>query len=155
MLHQALLESCTGSIAHNNMQGSGSWHAVSRNMRRARCATQTIPGFLTQFRGEVDMNEAAEPLESFKTFNEFFYRKLKPSARPIANPEHPDVLVSSADCRLMAYASVDDATRCWIKARCMRLGDDPPAEQTVSVAPHLGAQFELGECSRASGHYKG
>ena len=74
-----------------------------------------IPSFLTQFGGEVDMSEAAEPLESFKTFNEFFFRKLKPSARPIANPDHPDVLVSSADCRLMAYTSIDDATRCWIK----------------------------------------
>ena len=63
------------------------------------------------------MSEAAEPLEAFKTFNEFFFRKLKPSARPIASPEHPDVLVSAADCRLMAYVTVDDATRCWIKAR--------------------------------------
>ena len=80
-------------------------------------ATQTIPGFLKEFGGEVDMSEALEPTESFKTFNEFFFRKLKPSARPIASPEHPDVLVSAADCRLTAFTSVDDATRCWIKAR--------------------------------------
>ena len=89
------------------------------------------------------MNEAAEPLESFKTFNEFFFRKLKPSARPIANPEHPDVLVSSADCRLMAYATVDDATRCGIKARCMRLDDDPPAgkHRLPPLRPICGAQL--------------
>lgn len=61
------------------------------------------------------MSEAAEPVESYKTFNEFFYRKLKPGARPIAAADHPDVMVSGADCRLAAFNSVSDATRCWIK----------------------------------------
>ena len=83
---------------------------------------QNIPGFLKEFAGEVDMSEAAEPVESFKTFNDFFVRKLKPSARPIASPDHPEVLVSAADCRLTAWLSVDDATRCWIKARSLVLG---------------------------------
>ena len=85
------------------------------------------------------MNEAAEPLESFKTFNEFFYRKLKSSARPIANPEHPDVLVSSADCRLTAFTTVDDATRCWIKASFAL----PPLAYTVAVAGYLSRASTL------------
>jgi Phosphatidylserine decarboxylase len=42
-----------------------------------------------------------DPLDSFKTFNEFFYRKLKPGARPIAAPEEDSVIVSCADCRLV------------------------------------------------------
>ena len=46
---------------------------------------------------------------------QFFYRKLKPEARPIAQPQDMDVVVSAADCRLSAFATVDDATRCWIK----------------------------------------
>ncbi len=33
-------------------------------------AAQNIPNFLKTFSGEVDMSEAREPLESFKTFNE-------------------------------------------------------------------------------------
>jgi phosphatidylserine decarboxylase len=28
----------------------------------------------------LDMNEVADPIESFSNFNEFFYRKLKPEA---------------------------------------------------------------------------
>jgi Phosphatidylserine decarboxylase len=48
---------------------------------------------------------------------QFFYRKLKPEARPIAQPKDMDVVVSAADCRLSAFATVDDATRCWIKVR--------------------------------------
>lgn len=80
-------------------------------------SVKTIQSFLKEFGGDVDVSEAAEPVESYKTFNEFFYRKLKPGARPIAHPELPDVMVSAADCRLAAFTSVSDATRCWIKGK--------------------------------------
>lgn len=50
---------------------------------------------------------------------QFFYRKLKPSARPIAVAGAPDVAVSAADCRLSAFVTVTDATRCWIKVPCL------------------------------------
>jgi Phosphatidylserine decarboxylase len=69
--------------------------------------------------GEVDMSESLEPVESFKTFNEFFARRLKPEARPIAEPKDDDVVVSAADSRLTVFDSVSDATRFWIKvSRC-------------------------------------
>lgn len=35
---------------------------------------------------QLNMEESLEELETFKTFNEFFSRKLKPTARPIASP---------------------------------------------------------------------
>jgi Phosphatidylserine decarboxylase len=54
---------------------------------------------------------------STESFNEFFYRKLKPSARLIEKPDDPYRLVSAADCRFMAFTTVDDATRLWIKGR--------------------------------------
>ena len=44
--------------------------------------------------------EALDPdPASYKCFNDFFVRRLKPSARPIAAPDNPDVIVSAADCR--------------------------------------------------------
>jgi phosphatidylserine decarboxylase precursor len=69
-----------------------------------------------------------------ETFNQFFYRyvalhffllllltltrrKLKPSARPVELPDDPYRLVCGADCRFMAFESVNDATRLWIKGR--------------------------------------
>jgi phosphatidylserine decarboxylase precursor len=52
-----------------------------------------------------------------ETFNEFFYRKLKPDARPVEEPDNPYRLVSGADCRMMAFETVQDATRIWIKGR--------------------------------------
>ena len=35
----------------------------------------------------------------------------------MTNPEDPHTLVSGADCRMMAFSSIDEATRLWIKGR--------------------------------------
>ena len=48
-----------------------------------------------------------------RTFNEFFYRKLKPSARPPASPMDPTVICSAADCRLMVFNDVTAARTFW------------------------------------------
>ena len=65
----------------------------------------------------LDVSEILEPLDSFKSFNSFFYRKLKPDARPLADPHDEDTLVSAADCRMMAFPTTSEATRIWIKGR--------------------------------------
>ncbi|KAL7419358.1 phosphatidylserine decarboxylase [Cryptotrichosporon argae] len=70
----------------------------------------------------LDVTEIRDPLDSFKTFNEFFYRKLKPGARPIEEPDNPGRLVSAADCRMMAFESVTEATQIWIKGREFTVG---------------------------------
>ncbi|CAI9103963.1 OLC1v1002562C1 [Oldenlandia corymbosa var. corymbosa] len=66
---------------------------------------------------QINLEEAKYPLEHYKTFNEFFIRELKPGARPIAHLERSEVAVSAADCRLMAFKTVDDSLRFWIKGR--------------------------------------
>lgn len=48
---------------------------------------------------EIDMSEAVKDAGQFKTFNDFFTRKLRPEARPI--DFRPEVLVSPADGRLL------------------------------------------------------
>ncbi len=47
---------------------------------------------------DVDLADVAEPLDTFRTFNAFFTRALRPGARPI-DPD-PDVLVAPADSRV-------------------------------------------------------
>ncbi|KAI5116381.1 hypothetical protein M0805_005878 [Coniferiporia weirii] len=74
-----------------------------------------IPSFVQFHKLKVD--EILEPIDSFKTFNEFFYRKLRPDARPVEAPDDPTRLVSAADCRMMAFETVSEATRLWIKGR--------------------------------------
>ncbi|KAI0311126.1 phosphatidylserine decarboxylase-domain-containing protein [Amylostereum chailletii] len=74
-----------------------------------------IPSFI-EFHN-LKVNEILDPLDSFKNFNQFFYRKLKPEARPVEALDDPTRLVSAADCRLMAFESVTEATKLWIKGR--------------------------------------
>ncbi|CAH8313215.1 unnamed protein product [Eruca vesicaria subsp. sativa] len=50
---------------------------------------------------QINMAEVKYPLQHFKTFNEFFIRELKPSARPIAYMNRDDIAVCAAGCRLM------------------------------------------------------
>lgn len=74
-----------------------------------------IQGFVDTF--HINMEEAAQQVTEYETFNQFFYRKLKPSARPIAKPDDPKVAVQPADCRLMVFSSVSEATRLWVKGK--------------------------------------
>jgi len=54
----------------------------------------------------INLDELERPIESFNTFNEFFIRRLKPSARRI--DRNPASLISIADCRLSAYPIRED-----------------------------------------------
>lgn len=66
---------------------------------------------------QLNLSEVLLPLEEFKSFNEFFYRALKPGARPCASPENPKIIVSPADCRSVVFNTIDNATKIWIKGR--------------------------------------
>ncbi|KAK4462040.1 phosphatidylserine decarboxylase-domain-containing protein [Cladorrhinum samala] len=74
-----------------------------------------IPKFIA-FHG-LDLTEVLLPLDEFKSFNEFFYRALKPGARPVSAPNNPKIVVSPADCRSVVFNSVDQATNVWVKGR--------------------------------------
>ena len=63
------------------------------------------------------MSEVLKPIEEFRNFNEFFYRELKPDARPASAPNNPRIIVSPADCRSVVFNSINDATRIWVKGR--------------------------------------
>eukprot|EP01135_Chromosphaera_perkinsii_P011756 Nk52_evm2s2496 gene=Nk52_evmTU2s2496 len=53
-------------------------------------------------------------VQEFRTFNEFFYRKLKPGARVLASPD-PKNAICPADCRCVVYPSVERCTEFWVK----------------------------------------
>ncbi|KAH6642283.1 phosphatidylserine decarboxylase-domain-containing protein, partial [Boeremia exigua] len=66
---------------------------------------------------QLDMGEVLLPISQFKNFNEFFYRALKPGARPCSAPEDPRVIVSPADCRSVVFNTIDQAQSIWVKGR--------------------------------------
>ena len=53
---------------------------------------------------QIDMGDVLRPLHAFETFNDFFIRQLKPTARPIDT--HPDAVVSPADGKVLAFAGL-------------------------------------------------
>jgi phosphatidylserine decarboxylase len=66
---------------------------------------------------QLDMSEVLLPIEQFKSFNEFFYRQLKPDARPCSAPENPRIIVSPADSRSVVFNQLSVATKIWVKGR--------------------------------------
>ncbi|AJQ97183.1 phosphatidylserine decarboxylase [Gynuella sunshinyii] len=58
-----------------------------------------IPHFAETF--GVDILEAEKPLDQYQSLDEFFSRRLKPTARPLC--QDPLALISPADGRVLAY----------------------------------------------------
>ena len=74
-----------------------------------------IEGFIQFHR--LDMSEVLVSTDQFRNFNQFFYRELKPDARPCSAPDNPKIIVSPADCRSVVFDTMDDATNIWVKGR--------------------------------------
>ena len=66
---------------------------------------------------QLNMDEVLLPIDQYKNFNEFFYRKLKPDARPCSAPENPRIVVSPADSRSVVFNTIRSAQTIWIKGR--------------------------------------
>lgn len=73
-------------------------------------STKKIHSFVTQL--NIDMSESVKPISKFTSFNDFFYRKLKPEARPINNG-----LVSPGDGKLLAFKAVAEVNTFFIKGQ--------------------------------------
>ncbi|KDR80563.1 hypothetical protein GALMADRAFT_222161 [Galerina marginata CBS 339.88] len=79
-------------------------------------SVESIPSFIEAYSIQVD--ELLEPdISKYRNFNEFFFRKLRPDARPIQNEHDKNVICSAADCRLTVFVSVDVAKAFWVKGR--------------------------------------
>jgi len=95
---------------------------------------------------KLDTDEILLPLTEFKTFNEFFFRRLKPSARLCPTLADPSVAVSPADCRLMVFQTMDDAKKLWIKGEGFSIGN---VFGTWDPEGHKAAKFTGGSLAIA------
>lgn len=75
-----------------------------------------IASFIKFHKLNLDDCMIEDPNE-FSTFNEFFYRKLKPGARIIEDSQNPKIVLSPADCRCAVFDTVSSATQLWIKGK--------------------------------------
>lgn len=69
------------------------------NLLKKDSTKKRIHAFIKQHK--LDINEIEKPLDSFKNFNDFFIRKLKPDARKI--DYNKNTFISPADSRLIVY----------------------------------------------------
>ena len=79
-------------------------------MRQPASALRILP-FISKY--EVDVDEFAKSPFDYKTFNEFFYRALKPGARPIA--EGDNIATLPADGRHLAFQDIQAAAGFYVK----------------------------------------
>jgi phosphatidylserine decarboxylase len=79
-------------------------------MDRPNSRSRVAP-FIEKFKLKAE--EFAETPECYKTFNEFFYRKLKPEARPIA--KDPNAAVFPADARHLGFQNISKIEGIFVK----------------------------------------
>lgn len=98
-----------------------------RKMNKTVSALQILP-FIAEY--NIDVDEFAKSPFDYKTFNEFFYRALKPEVRPIAPGD--GVAVFPADGRHLAFPDIQAAAGFYVKgvkfSLAELLGDDSAAE---------------------------
>lgn len=94
-----------------------SWYYGSK-MNDRKSEMQIIP-FIAEY--DIDVTEFVKSPFEFKTFNEFFYRALKPECRPIDPGEKTAVM--PADGRHLAFANVDLADGFYVKGAKFSLAE--------------------------------
>lgn len=90
------------------------WYGWRMNLNGSR--SKIIP-FIDNF--SLDTNEFKHPVSSFKNFNEFFFRKLKPSSRLIV--QDPDLVIFPADGRHLGFQNVDHIESVFVKGQKFNL----------------------------------
>ena len=89
-------------------------------------SVKKIKGFVKQL--GINIDEAEKSISEFTSFNDFFYRTLKPSARPIENG-----FISPGDGKMLAFENIADIHDFFIKGRKFTLkeflGNDKLAEK--------------------------
>lgn len=77
-------------------------HLISKiyaRLVKSRQSISLIQKFIKHY--DIDVSEIKRPIDSFKSFNDFFIRELNENSRPIdKKPEH---LISPADSRLFVF----------------------------------------------------
>ncbi len=90
-------------------------HTLTKKSRASRLAGKwakskvskpKIKSFIKKY--DLNVDEMAAPVESFRTFNDFFIRKLKPGVRPL--PTDPTAIISPADGSILVMQNINEST---------------------------------------------
>lgn len=110
-------ESSLGRLALEGVVKRASFSRLYGWLMSRPGSRRRIGPFLAQY--GVDPAEFADPVESYRSFNDFFVRRLKPEARPI-DPD-PASVVFPADGRHLGFADVSDLDGIYAKGQRLSL----------------------------------
>lgn len=99
---RALYETGAGKLGLEMMIKRKAYSALTGLLCDMSISKKKIKSFIDEF--EIDMEECIDSVEDFKSFNEFFVRKLKPGARPF--DDSSGLLLSPGDGRLSAWDNI-------------------------------------------------
>jgi len=159
-----LYSSASGKVALHMLFKRKLVSALGGRYMNTRMSAKRIPAFVEEH--HIDMKEyAVSSVSDYKSFNDFFYRKLKKDARPI-----DDEVVSPADGKILAFPSLKEVNSFFIKGSEFTLGQflqnndlaQKYAEGSMAIvrlAPpdyhryHFPASGTASESVKIKGHY--
>ena len=104
-----LYNTASGKVALNVLVKRKIISALGGWFMDSRLSAGRVQEFVTQ--NKINLDECQiSVVEQFHTFNQFFYRKLKPGARPIG-----ENIVSPADGKVLAFHALKDVSSFFIK----------------------------------------
>ncbi len=114
-------------------------HYYGWRMNRKFSVNLVLP-FIVDF--DLDVDEFAKSAFAYKSFNDFFYRALKPGARPIA--PGAEVAVLPADGRHLVFPDVNQADGFYVKGAKFTLAALLGEESLPPDQRGLAARFDGG-----------
>lgn len=105
-------------------------YGVLQNRKKSR---KKVRPFIERF--HVDASEFEKKIDEFSSFNDFFYRKLKPSARPLI--KNPNVAALPADGRYLFFKNINHFDEFYIKGKKFAL-------ESFLQSKTLAKQYENG-----------
>lgn len=124
----------TGRAALHVLIKRGVFSSLLGWMKNRPSSARSIPSFVEEY--DINMEESLKGIGEFRHFNDFFYRRLKPGARPLAGGE--ETAVFPADARHMGWERADRISGVFVKGQSFDLpgllGSGPLAERYAEGA---------------------
>jgi len=108
-----------GRISSGVVLGKAWFSIICGSWMNTRFSARKIPAFVSRY--SIDMGEFETPAGGWRSFNEFFARKLRDGARPVVADENAIVL--PADGRHSAYPDGADLSGLVVKGRPFTLSE--------------------------------
>lgn len=102
----------TGKLALHLLVKRAFFSRLMGFMKNTRRSARNLKEFVQEY--NINMEEAARPVEDYTSFNDFFYRKLKPGTRPICEG---NTIALPADGRHSAWQDAAEIKNVFVKGQ--------------------------------------